>query len=32
MACNRKKPAQKKPVKVMLLDHEVIMDEAGKRD
>ena len=31
-ACNRKDTAQKKAVKVMLLDHEVIMEEAGKRD
>ncbi len=32
MACNRKVAAQKKAVKVMLLDHEVIMEEAGKQD
>ena len=32
MACNRKDAAQKKAVKVMLLDHEVIMEEAGKWD
>jgi hypothetical protein len=31
-ACNRKEDAQKKAVKVTLLDHEVIMEEAGKRD
>ncbi len=31
-ACNRKDAAQKKAVKVMLLVHEVIMEEAGKRD
>ena len=31
-ACNRKDAAQKKAVKVMLLDHEVIMEEAGKRN
>jgi hypothetical protein len=31
-ACNRREAAQKKVVKVTLLDHEVIMDEAGKRD
>ena len=31
-ACNRKEAAQKKAVKVTLLDHEVIMEEAGKRD
>jgi hypothetical protein len=30
-ACNRKDTAQKKAVKVMLLDHEVIMEETGKR-
>jgi len=30
--CNRKDAAQKKAVKVMLLDHEVIMEEAGKRN
>ena len=30
-ACNRKDAAQKKAVKVMRL-HEVIMEEAGKRD
>ncbi len=28
--CNRREAAQKKAVKVMLLDHEVIMEEAGK--
>jgi hypothetical protein len=33
MACNRREAAQKKAVKVTtLLDHEVIMEEAGKRD
>ncbi len=31
-ACNRREAAQKKAVKVMLLDHEVIMEEAGKRN
>jgi hypothetical protein len=31
-ACNRKEAAQKKAVKVTLLHHEVIMEEAGKRD
>ena len=31
-ACNRKEAARKKAVKVLLLDHEVIMEEAGKRD
>ena len=31
-ACNRKEAAQKKAVKVTLLDHEVIMEEAGKWD
>ncbi len=31
-ACNRRKAAQKKVVKVMLLDHEVIMEEARKQD
>ncbi len=31
-ACNRKDAAQKKAVKVTLLEHEVIMEEAGKRD
>jgi hypothetical protein len=31
-ACNRKEAAQKKAVKVMFLVHEVIMEEAGKRD
>ena len=31
-ACNRKEAAQKKAVKLMLLVHEVIMEEAGKRD
>ncbi len=30
--CNRREAAQKKAVKVTLLDHEVIMEEAGKRD
>jgi len=30
--CNKKDAAQKKAVKVMLLVHEVIMEEAGKRD
>ncbi len=30
--CNRREAAQKKAVKVMLLDHEVIMEEAGKWD
>jgi hypothetical protein len=30
--CNRKEAARKKAVKVTLLDHEVIMEEAGKRD
>ena len=30
--CNRKDAAQKKTVKVMLLVHEVIMEQAGKRD
>jgi hypothetical protein len=32
MVCNRREAVQKKAVKVMLLDHEVIMEEAGKRD
>ena len=32
MACNGKDAAQKKAVKVMLLVHEVIMEEAGKQD
>ena len=32
MACNRREDAQKKVVKVTLLDHEVIMEEAGKRN
>jgi hypothetical protein len=32
IVCNRKEAAQKKAVKVTLLDHEVIMEEAGKRD
>ena len=32
MACNRKDAAQKKAVEVMLLDHAVIMEKAGKRD
>jgi hypothetical protein len=31
-ACNWKEAAQKKAVKVTLLDHEVIMEEAGKQD
>jgi hypothetical protein len=31
-ACSRREAAQKKAVKVMLLDHEVIMEEAEKRD
>ena len=31
-ACNRKDAAQKKAVNVMLLVHEVIMEEAGKQD
>ncbi len=31
-ACSRRKAAQKKAVKVTLLDHEVITEEAGKRD
>jgi hypothetical protein len=31
-ACNWREAAQKKAVKVMLLDHEVIMDKAGKQD
>jgi len=31
-ACNRKDATQKKAVKVTLLDYEVIMEEAGKRD
>ncbi len=31
-ACNRREAAQKRGVKVTLLDHEVIMEEAGKRD
>ncbi len=30
--CNRREAAQKKVVKVMLLDHSVIMEEAGKWD
>ncbi len=30
--CNRREAAQKKAVKVMLLDHEVIIEEAGKWD
>ena len=30
--CNRKDAAQKKAVKVMLLVHEVIMEEVGQRD
>jgi hypothetical protein len=30
--CNRREAAQKKAVKVKLLDHEVIMEEAGKQD
>ena len=32
MVCNRKDAARKKAVKVMLLVHEVIMEEAGKQD
>jgi hypothetical protein len=32
IACNRREAVQKKAVKVTLLDHEVIMKEAGKRD
>jgi hypothetical protein len=32
MACNRKEAAQKKDLKITLLDHEIIMEEAGKRD
>jgi hypothetical protein len=32
MACNRREAAQKKAVKIMLLDQEVIMEEAGKWD
>ncbi len=32
MRCNRREAAQKKAVKVMLLDHEVITEEAGKQD
>jgi hypothetical protein len=31
-ACNRREAAKKKAVRVMLLDHEVIMEEAGKWD
>jgi hypothetical protein len=31
-ACNRREAAQNKAVKVTLLDHEVIMEEVGKRD
>ncbi len=31
-ACNRREAAQKKAVKVTLLDHERIMEEAGKWD
>ncbi len=31
-ACNRREAAQKKAVKVTLLDHEVIMEVVGKRD
>jgi hypothetical protein len=31
-ACNRREAAQKRAVKVMFLDHEVIMEEAGKQD
>jgi hypothetical protein len=31
-ACNRREAVQKKVVKVTLLDHEVIMEEAGKWD
>ncbi len=30
--CNRREAAQKKAVKVTLLDHEVIMEEVGKQD
>ncbi len=30
--CNRREAVQKKAVKVTLLDHEVIMEEAGKRN
>jgi hypothetical protein len=30
--CNRREAAQKKAVKVTLLDHEVIVEEAVKRD
>ena len=30
--CNRREAAQKKAVKVLLLDHELIMEEAGNRD
>jgi hypothetical protein len=30
--CNRREAAQKKAVKVTLLDHEVIMEEVGQRD
>ncbi len=30
MVCNRREAVQKKAVKVTLLDHEVIMEEAGK--
>ncbi len=32
MACNRREAAQKKAVKITLLDHEVIMEEARKQD
>jgi len=32
MVCNRNDAVQKKAVKVTLLDHEVIMEEAGERD
>jgi hypothetical protein len=31
-ACNRREAVQKKVVKVALLNHEVIMEEAGKQD
>jgi hypothetical protein len=30
--CNRREAVQKKAVRVTLLDHEVIMEEAGKQD
>jgi hypothetical protein len=32
MACNRREAAEKKTVRVTLLHHEVIMEEAGKRN